>query len=57
MASQFATLVIFIGYWGVDKFDFRLAPRRQDVNLMKEAMRTQELGNTTPEGTSTDKVE
>ena len=36
VGAQFVTLVIFMGYLGKDKLDFRLAPAYQDVQKQRE---------------------
>lgn len=33
--AQFATLVCFMGYMGLEQFDFRLAPMYQDVKKVE----------------------
>jgi hypothetical protein len=35
VAAQFATIVCFIGYLGVEKLDFRVAPMYQDAKKIK----------------------
>ena len=44
--AQFATLMCFIGYMGIEKMDFRLAPMYQDVKkwekLQKEEKKQEE---------------
>jgi len=44
--AQFATLVCFIGYMGLDNADFRLAPLYQDVKKWEEIQK-QEQGSDT----------
>jgi hypothetical protein len=35
VASQFFTLLAFVGYYGVKNFDFRLAPMHQEAKIMR----------------------
>ena len=51
VAAQFATIIAFIGYMGVDQFDFRLAPMYQDakkaqavVDVERESQQQQQQG-------------
>lgn len=36
VAAQFVTLVCFIGYLGVDRLDFRVAPMYQDAQQIRK---------------------
>jgi hypothetical protein len=41
VAAQFATLVCFIGYLGLDRLDFRIAPMYQDAKKIEKEEETQ----------------
>jgi len=37
--AQFATVMVFIGYMGMDNFDWRLAPMYQDAKKVEEMLK------------------
>jgi hypothetical protein len=39
VGSQFATLLIFVGYYGIAQFDMRVAPMHQDALKIQEAIK------------------
>lgn len=42
--AQFVTLLCFVGYLGVDKLDFRLAPMYQDVKKVEAHLAAEKQG-------------
>jgi len=42
--AQFVTIMCFIGYIGLDKFDWRLAPMYQDVKKAEAIMKAEAAG-------------
>lgn len=42
VGAQFLTLMCFVGYVGLDNFDFRIAPMYQDVKKVERIMREKE---------------
>ena len=37
--AQFATIMVFVGYMGMDNFDLRLAPMYQDAKKVEEMLK------------------